>query len=367
MRLFTAPLLALLVLATQLPAQSPSQLFQQALLKENGEGDLAAAVAIYEKIVADGSAERALRAKAQLHVGICWEKMGKSEAIMAYKKVVNGYADFTDQVRAAQEALVRLEAAASVNSEGIALQKIASDIFSGLMGGYISPSGRYIIYGSQEGLSLYDSVIKEKHRFTDGLVDLLGAWSPDENYFIYARYQSGLFAKSLDGQKQIQLSSGPEDYPVMWKSSGEIYYYSPSGDTTRLFRTNIEGDKQGLVQVFSKDDPLPTDITPDLRYFAYCNTPENRGITLFDTQTLQNKTITADSGYTRVRFSPDSRYLAAGRKTGGESAIFIYTTGIGGHEIKGPLKIISSPALKYSWSWTKNCNGSTENGQMGDQ
>ena len=335
-------------------AQTPATLFQQALLKENGEGDLAAAVALYEKIAGDENADRALRAQAQLHIGICWEKMGKKEAIAAYQKVVYGYSDYADQVRAAQEALVRLETAAGVNSEGIALIKITSDTFAGHMGGYISPSGRYIIYGSEEGLSLYDSVSKEKCRFTDGLTDLLGAWSPDENHFVYARYQSGVFVKSLDGEQQKQLSTGPEDYPVMWNNKGEIYYYSPSGAATRLFRTSIQGDKPVLVKSFSGKEPLPADMTPDLRYFAYCNAPERKGITLFDAQTLQHIVITADSGFTRARFSLDSRYLAAGRKTDGENAVFVFTTGIGGGEKKGPIKVMDSPALKYSWSWTKN-------------
>ena len=189
---------------------------------------------------------------------------------------------------------------------------------------------------------------------SDGLVDLLGAWSPDENYFAYAQYQSGVFIKSLNGQQQIQLSSSPEDYPLMWNSRGEIYYYSPSRDTTRLYRTNIEGGKPVLVKVFSGKEPLPADVTSDLRYFAYCNTPENRGITLFDTQTLQHKTITADSGFTRARFSLNSKYLAAGRKVGSDRAVHAFTTGIGGDEIKGPVEIISTPALKYSWCWTKN-------------
>mgnify|MGYP000868172384 FL=1 len=347
-------ILLLLSVSSLLLAQSPAQLFQQALLKENGEGDPASAVAIYEKITGDETAGRALRAKAQLQIGICWEKMGKSEAILAYKKVVNCYADYTDQVRAAQQALARLEIVTSANPSGISLQKITSDIFSGHMGGYISPSGRYIIYGSEGGLSIYDSVTNEKRQFTDGLVDVLGSWSPDENYFAFARYQSGVFVKSLDGQQPIQLSSGPEDYPVMWNSRGEIYYYSPSIDTTRFYRTNIEGGKPVLVKVFSGKEPLPADVTSDLSYFVYCNTPENRGITLFDTQTLQHKTITADSGFTQARFSLNSKYLAAGSKVGSDKAVHVFTTGIGGDEIKGPVKIIGSPALKYSWSWTRN-------------
>ena len=63
-------ILLLLSVSSLLLAQSPAQLFQQALLKENGEGDPASAVAIYEKITGDETAGRALCAKAQLQIGI---------------------------------------------------------------------------------------------------------------------------------------------------------------------------------------------------------------------------------------------------------------------------------------------------------
>jgi len=56
-------------------SQTPAQLYQQALLKENGEGDLNAALEIYTKIVGNETAERSLRAKAQFHVGLCYEKL----------------------------------------------------------------------------------------------------------------------------------------------------------------------------------------------------------------------------------------------------------------------------------------------------
>jgi hypothetical protein len=62
-------------------ANPTSQLFQQALLKENGEGDLQAAVALYEKIVGDATVERELQAKAQLHIGICWGADGENGSL----------------------------------------------------------------------------------------------------------------------------------------------------------------------------------------------------------------------------------------------------------------------------------------------
>jgi hypothetical protein len=90
-------------------SQTPSQLFQQALLKENGEGDLTAALALYEKIVGDATAERSLRAKAQLHIAMCWEKMGLQQARSAYLVIINQYSDQSEIVRIARERLERLQ------------------------------------------------------------------------------------------------------------------------------------------------------------------------------------------------------------------------------------------------------------------
>ncbi len=77
------------VFITPLFSQSPSLLYQQGLLKENGEGDLKAAVAIYVKIVGDETVDRSLRAKAQLHKGMCKEKLGRKEAQKAYQQVID--------------------------------------------------------------------------------------------------------------------------------------------------------------------------------------------------------------------------------------------------------------------------------------
>ena len=147
-RIAICPLAVLLLSFSTLAfSQTPSQLFQQALLKENGEGDLKAAVALYEKIVEDATAERGLRAKAQLHIARCWEKMGKKEALKAYQKVIQDFSDHIEQVQLAKQAIDRLETTTASAASGLSLHRITSDKFAGHQGGYISPSGRYVVYG----------------------------------------------------------------------------------------------------------------------------------------------------------------------------------------------------------------------------
>ena len=84
----TCLLFTFIFLATFTPcfAQSPEQLFQKGLIKEEGEGSLNEAIDIYKKIVKNNDADKSLRAKALLHVGVCYEKLGKNEAKKALSR-----------------------------------------------------------------------------------------------------------------------------------------------------------------------------------------------------------------------------------------------------------------------------------------
>jgi hypothetical protein len=93
-----------LVLASQLLVPvalaeiNPAVELQGAIAKEQVDGDLKTAIAIYKKIAADTSAPRDMRAKALLHLARCYEKLGQ-QAQTVYRQIVS---DFGDQPEAAQ-------------------------------------------------------------------------------------------------------------------------------------------------------------------------------------------------------------------------------------------------------------------------
>ena len=64
------------------------------VLDNEGQGDLQKAIALYQDIVKKFPAEREVAAKAQLHIGLCYEKLGLAEAQKAFQKVVS---DFPEQ------------------------------------------------------------------------------------------------------------------------------------------------------------------------------------------------------------------------------------------------------------------------------
>jgi hypothetical protein len=71
---------------------TPAVELQAAMTKEQVEGDLKTAMAAYQKIAADKSAPRDVRAKALLHLAGCYEKQGQ-QAQNVYRQIVRDYAD----------------------------------------------------------------------------------------------------------------------------------------------------------------------------------------------------------------------------------------------------------------------------------
>ena len=83
-----AAAIALLVAASP---QSNGQLevqLQRAIQKEMAAGDLKTAIEEYKKIAARAGSNRALAAKALLHLAEAYEKQGEAEARKTYERIV---------------------------------------------------------------------------------------------------------------------------------------------------------------------------------------------------------------------------------------------------------------------------------------
>ncbi len=70
----------------------PAVELEGAIAKEQVDGDLKSAIGIYQKIAADDSAPRDVRAKALLHLAGCYEKLGQ-QAQAVYQQIVREFAD----------------------------------------------------------------------------------------------------------------------------------------------------------------------------------------------------------------------------------------------------------------------------------
>lgn len=102
-----------LSLGTGIPV---SDVYKNALLQETTVRDLDAAASLYEKVISSPEADSALRTGALLHVGLCYEKLGKlAEAKAAWGKLVRDPAADTALVQEAKVGLQRVEALERVN------------------------------------------------------------------------------------------------------------------------------------------------------------------------------------------------------------------------------------------------------------
>ncbi|MBC8184012.1 PD40 domain-containing protein [candidate division KSB1 bacterium] len=218
-------------------AQTQSQLFQQALLKENGEGDLKAAVTIYQKIVDDTNADRSVRAKAQLHIGMCWEKMGRQEAKEAYQKVMS---DFNDQQTTVQQAKARLQnLEKNQNDKPVkpSYQKVI-EAESPIISADSSPNGKFIAFQTRQDsistLSIFNVVSKEiSHIQQPAGISITGfKWSPKGDYIAFrgeveGNSQKGLWIIPINqntGEKKgkaILLIDNAHITDFDWNSNGE--------------------------------------------------------------------------------------------------------------------------------------------------
>jgi Tol biopolymer transport system component len=128
MRSITVAALALLFVLAPLDravAQTGHDLLQQALVRERANGDLRGAIAIYERIVREFTADRPLAANALVQLGSCYERLGSTEAERAYQRVVREFGDQTEFVAQARTRLAGLRTAAAP-ARGPAARRVLS-------------------------------------------------------------------------------------------------------------------------------------------------------------------------------------------------------------------------------------------------
>jgi tetratricopeptide (TPR) repeat protein len=88
--------------------QNAEQLFQSGIYKEEIEGELEKAIAIYEKILMDFPDNKTTAAKALYHIGLCYEKLGNQEAQKAYQRLIEEYPGQIQEVTLAKARLASL-------------------------------------------------------------------------------------------------------------------------------------------------------------------------------------------------------------------------------------------------------------------
>ncbi|MQY56854.1 tetratricopeptide repeat protein, partial [bacterium] len=167
--------------------QNGYDLFQKALAKERGEGNLEEAISLYKKVV-DEASDESLAAKAQLRIGICYEKLGRKEAQKAFQKVIDNYPSQTETVKVAKEKLSILIRAQTVIKKGDKEFKITKFHSEKRGSGRLSPDGKKLALIREdytedtESIYIRDIASGKEVHLVDELavgIDSFLCWSPD--------------------------------------------------------------------------------------------------------------------------------------------------------------------------------------------
>lgn len=89
--------------------QRAEKLLSKAVYEEEVTGELDKAIKAYQLIIKQYPNNRKVSAEALLHLGICYEKLGLSQASENYRAVINKYPDQSGTVKIANERLSRLD------------------------------------------------------------------------------------------------------------------------------------------------------------------------------------------------------------------------------------------------------------------
>ena len=312
-----------------LSTQSAYDLFQKALAKERGEGNLEEAISLYQKVV-DETKDESLAAKAQFRIGICYEKLGKEKAKQAqeaFQKVISDYPGQRDIVKMAQEKLSNLVQAQSFVEQGdrgknLRLVWKESDVDVLEEMGVPSPDGRYISYTDWDtgNLAVYEISTQKK-------------WS-------------------LTGKKNWEDKSWPEN--SRWSPDGKkiAYGWWNNDGKNDLRIIGLDGSKPRILT-----DSYPwiilSDWSPDGKHIlAVIHTESDCLVSLVSVADGSIKTIKKRKWSDgKMIFSPDGKYIAFNFLSREGSDSDIYLLSIDG---KTEVPLVEHPANDYFLGWTPN-------------
>lgn len=300
-------------------------LYEDAMLKKDGDGNLSAAINLFQQILAEFPQNRKIAGRAQLQIGLCYEQLGESEALKAYEIVIKEYADQSLVFETARERLAILETKRSspqMKGDEFSLRKVSIPY------GEPSPDGKYVVFeNDNEGLTLYEmstgnkkAIVKvEKDQPVFATLEFPGdCWSPSGNQIAYILWHTP------EGLKDLHL-------------------IDRSGLNHKLLFRDAERNVEQIVG-----------WTPDEKYVFVSLWYKDRTVSIAKISTSDGqmeefmKMDSSASGYSRL--SPDGKYIAHNftkDKISGNSDIRLYSI-----DGSSQVNVISHPANDKLIGWS---------------
>jgi Tol biopolymer transport system component len=341
--------------------QSAEQLYKSGLYEEEVGGNLQKAIGIYQDLLKRFPDNREIAAIAQLHIGLCHEKLGTKEAEKAFQKVVDNYPEQSEAVREAKEKLSLLLGSRSLMKTGASefgLRQIWSGPGADTMGS-ISPDGRYLSIVDWEtgDLAIRELATGTNRRLTNKgswtqspEFALFSKWSPDSRRIVYQWYNK-------DEIYELRVIDIQDTTPrVLYRTLEKMEYvhpfdWSPDGKSVLagFFRVENSTAKEitqlGLISVVEGSvriikaqfeihsaTPRPWGFvfSPDGKYIAYDISQEDqayekRDVFLLSTdRNIETRLIEHPAADSVIAWTPDGEGLLFNSdRTGTQDVWFI--------------------------------------------
>ncbi len=350
--------------------EDPGVLLRAAIEKEEVEGDLQGAIALYQKIIADYRDDRSTAAKAQLRIGLCYEKLGFEEAPKAFQKVIDNYPDQTEAVTRARiklAALTKVKAVVQKVDQDLSIQRVWSDRGTSILGD-ISRDGKYLSFTNWDtgDLAIRDLTTGKNRRLTDKgswiksqEFALFSRWSRDGNQVAYTWYipDGSLFELHVvgleDPKPRILFDNKEYEWvqPFDWHPNGEqiLTGFFKGGDTIELGFVSVEDKKvkvlKTIKQKYATNPPWGFSISPDGRFIAYDDEWEqdmnNRDIFLISVDRAHEIRLIDHPSLDYVfGWTADGTHLLFGSERTGDRGVWIIRVEDG--EAIGPPRLVKS-------------------------
>lgn len=362
-------------------------------MKEEGEGNLQDAIDLYTQIADNSNAEKSLRAKALLHIGMCYEKMGMQEATKAYQNLVSNYPGQKNEVSIAKERLSRLILIAEKISKAPLVPKFTKvKIASNPQNGVLSPDGKMLAFTSGEGVwivPLHGNVKSNIAGESKLLANVPGAWnlrnvlawSGDGKWIAVNGGENGedcAYILSISGgePRKIQLParSGTFNYRLSLSHDGQTLAFSAINPRVKIDKTDfhirfsyVVSTKNGEPKLISKESGTHPAFSPDGKHIAYIDYEMRSGLKsnysyisklwIVESSGENPQMIVTRNGYlSGPIWSPDGRFIATAKADAtGKDEIFIYPLSPDLSEIEEPAIIKSNNSVFGMLAgWTPN-------------
>ncbi|MFZ5518083.1 MAG: tetratricopeptide repeat protein [Candidatus Zhuqueibacterota bacterium] len=307
--------------------EDPTQLFQTGIYAEEVQGDLERALSFYNKIIINHPDSRSMAAKALLHIGYCYEKLGQGKAADAYKKLIDSYPDQIEAAATAKMRLGKINKPSSINPlMKFYFDRLGIDVLTAT-----SPDAKFLAYTdwTTGNLIIKNHASGAKRKLTEANWSrshefaLRPIWSHDGKFVAYSWYRQHYFTELRIVEVASGISQVVYSHP---DASIAPQDWHPDGHTILCNITSYKGNRQVRLAIVSLNSGevqefLPLDInsrcmkfSPDGKYIAYdTQQPDNRHIFVLDLENFKPLQITSGTyggrGYDAPIWSSDGKLL----------------------------------------------------------